>query len=90
MPEEMFPSLAQFGVAGLMGALWVWERLYSRRRERQLSEVHEVILNERQQLQVLVELVRNNTASIERFDRTQTQLVNILERAQHDKHHHAA
>ncbi len=90
MPEEMIPSLAQFGVAGLMGALWVWERFYSRRRERQLTEIHERMMLEREHLQVLIQLVQKNTAAIERFDRTQTQLVNLLEKVNHDKHNRAA
>ncbi len=90
MPEEMIPSLAQFGVAGLMGALWVWERFYSRRRERQLTEIHERMMLEREHLQVLIQLVQKNTAAIERFDRTQTQLVNLLERANHDHQNRAA
>ncbi|MEX0775199.1 MAG: hypothetical protein WD042_05735 [Phycisphaeraceae bacterium] len=79
---DHFDQLTQFGVAGLMGALWVWERLYSRRRERQLSEAHERLTSDREHLAVLVALVQKNTAAIERFDRTQTQLTRLLERMQ--------
>ena len=35
MSPESIEPLTQFGAAGLMGALWIWERLLSRRRERQ-------------------------------------------------------
>ncbi|MCC7193374.1 MAG: hypothetical protein IT444_11385 [Phycisphaeraceae bacterium] len=84
MPAEMMQQLAQFGVAGLMGVLWVWERLHSRRREEQLSEAHERILSERQELHEMVELVRRNIGAIERFEQTQTRLQQLLERM-HDE-----
>lgn len=84
MPAEMMQQLAQFGVAGLMGVLWVWERLHSRKREEQLSEAHERILSERQELHEMVELVRRNIGAIERFEQTQTRLQQLLERM-HDE-----
>lgn len=84
MPTELIQAAAQFGVAGLMGVLWVWERLYSRRREIQLEQAHRLLTAERQELQALIDLVKQNTAAIERFDRTQNQLAELLERIRHD------
>lgn len=84
MPNDIIQAVAQFGVAGLMGVLWLWERTYSRRRERQLEEAHQHLTAERQELQVLIDLVKQNTSAIERFDRTQTQLAELLERIRHD------
>jgi len=84
MPTEMIEPLTQFGVAGLMGVLWLWERLHSRRRERQLSESHERLMGERRELHELVELVRRNTRAIEHFEATQAQLHDLLERM-HDE-----
>jgi hypothetical protein len=43
MPENLLEPLSQFGIAGLMGALWIWERLLSRKRETQLSEAHRAL-----------------------------------------------
>lgn len=80
MPMEGLEALTQFGAAGLMGALWVWERLLSRKREAQLNATHELLMHERQELRVLVRLVRRNTQAIERFDQTQRQLKELLER----------
>lgn len=77
-------ALTQFGVAGLMGALWVWERWLSRRREAQLNAAHETLTHQRQELRVLVRLVRRNTQAIERFDQTQRQIRTLLERM-HDE-----
>ncbi len=90
MPVENLESLPQFGVAGLMGALWVWERIYSRRRENQLTEAHQRLVSDRQHLQVLVKLVQQNTAAVERFDRTQSHLIALLERVRHDLPQQAA
>ena len=40
-------NLTQLGAAGLMGAMWLWERNTSRTRERQIDEAHARILAER-------------------------------------------
>lgn len=75
-----FQTLTQFGVAGLMGALWLWERLYSRKREQQLTEAHQRLITQQLELQTLIELVTRNTAAIERFEQTQQRLADLLER----------
>ena len=80
MDTTVFDSLAQFGVAGLMGALWLWERFYSRKREQQLTEAHRQLTAQQQELRVLTDLVRQNTAAIERFEQTQQRIADLLER----------
>ncbi len=80
MPPEMIEPFTQFGVAGLMGALWVWERLLSRRRERQLTESHEQLTQQRESLRLLMRLVHRNTQTIDRFEQTQQNLKQFLER----------
>lgn len=78
MPIEAVESLTQFGVAGLMGLLWTWERWFSRRRERELSAAHERLIAQREALETLVGLVQRNTEAIERFDSTQQRLNDLL------------
>ena len=80
MPVELVQPLTQFGVAGLMGLLWVWERLMSRKRESQLNEAPHRMIQEHRELSVLVKLVRQNTRAIVRFDQTQMQLKELLEK----------
>jgi hypothetical protein len=80
MPVELVQPLTQFGVAGLMGLLWVWERLMSRKREVQLNEAHHRMMQEHRELSVLVKLVRQNTRAMVRFDQTQMQLKELLEK----------
>ena len=87
---DMLSDFTQFGVAGLMGALWVWERTLSRRREAQLNASHEQIVKQDQELNVLIQLVQRNTEAIERFDRTQKQLWELLEKTNREMARRAA
>jgi hypothetical protein len=69
---------ASFGAAGLMGALWIWERRLSRSREAQLTQTHDRLMAERGQMRLLVNLVRRNTAAMSRLQTTQDQLTRLL------------
>ena len=85
MISESIEPIAQLGAAGVMGAMWLWERLLSRRRESQINQAHERLMREREQFDLLVRLVRRNTRAIERFSRTQEHLKQILERMSHEQ-----
>lgn len=84
MSQEVLEPLSQFGIGGLMGALWVWERWLSRRREQELSQAHERIIQEREAFGELVQLIRQNSHALERFDQTQQQLKTVLENLQNE------
>jgi hypothetical protein len=71
-------QLTSFGVAGLMGAMWLWERRTSRQREQQLDEAHARIVGDRVQLEQLIDVVRQNTEVMSRLCTTQEQLVRGL------------
>ena len=64
---EMLGELTQFGAAGMMGAMWLWERRASATRERQLDEAHERIMSDTRVVEQLVELVRQNTEALTRL-----------------------
>ena len=80
----MLESLTQFGTAGLMGALWVWERHHSRNRERQLSESHRRLMEQDHELGELVRLVRQNTRAMLGFEHAQRKLCDLLESLRHE------
>lgn len=80
----MIEALLEFGVAGLMGVLWMWERAHSRGRERQLSQAHDQIHRRDEKLSVLVRTVRRNTAAMMQFQQTQEHLAKILEALTHE------
>lgn len=81
----MYENLTQFGVAGLMGALWVWERAHSRTRERQITESHDAIMDRDRQHESLLQLVRDNTRALSRFEQTQNRMCQLLENMTHEK-----
>jgi len=90
MSAPILEPLTQFGAAGLMGALWIYERMLSRRREAQLNASHEKLMKQQRELSELVHLVRRNTQALKAFERTQTQLKDTLERIHYDMQHKRA
>jgi hypothetical protein len=77
---QVAPSIDQFtnlSMAGLMGAMWLWERRTSRQREQQLDEAHTRILADRVQLAELIDVVQQNTAAITQL----TKLTSIFNEA---------
>lgn len=81
---EMIDGLAQFGVAGLMGMLWVWERMHSRKRESQITEAHEHLMRQAQELAVLTQLVSQNTEALISFESAQQRMCQLLEDIAHE------
>ncbi len=74
-------QLTSFGVAGLMGAMWLWERRNSQKREQQIDDAHARILGDRVQLDVLMSVVRQNAEAVTRLSATQDQILRQLERS---------
>ena len=78
---EMAPlaELTNLGAAGLMGAMWLWERRTSRQREEQLDEAHARIIGDRVQIDQLITVVRQNAEVLSRLSAAQEQLLRRLE-----------
>ncbi len=74
-------QLTSFGVAGLMGAMWLWERRTSQKREQQIDEAHARIIGDRVQLDQLMAVIRTNAEAISRLCATQEQFLRQLERS---------
>ena len=73
-------TLASLGAAGLMGAMWLWERRTSQKRESQIDDAHARIMADRVQLDVLMGVVRQNAEAVTRLCATQEQLLRQLDR----------
>lgn len=82
---ESIENVTQFGVAGLMGALWLWERIYSRKREQELTQTHQRLTTQQQELHILIDLVNRNTVAIERFEQTQQRVADLIERIEKNR-----
>jgi hypothetical protein len=77
---EALSQLTSLGAAGIMGAMWLWERRSSRTREEQLDEAHARILGDRVQLDQLIEVVRDNAQAMTRLTATVEQLLDTLQK----------
>ena len=73
-------QLTSLGAAGIMGAMWLWERRQSQQRDQQLDEAHVRILGDRVQLDQLIEVVKTNAEAMTRLGTVQDQLVRTLEK----------
>jgi hypothetical protein len=60
-PVSFATTLTQFGVAGLIGWLWLTERRAASERERHLAEAHERLSQERVALDAVLAALRDNT-----------------------------
>ena len=72
-------NVTQFGVAGLMGALWWWERRYSRQREDQLTEAHQALMQQKEHLRALLEALEGNTKVIAEFSAVQEEILRAIQ-----------
>lgn len=68
LDETTLAPLVQFGVAGLMAWMWTSERRAGADRERQLTESHDRLMEQRTQLEALMKLVTENTRAITSLD----------------------
>ena len=77
---DALSQLTSLGAAGIMGAMWLWERRTSGQRDQQLDESHARILGDKVQLDQLIEVVKNNAEAMTRLGTVQDQLIRTLER----------
>ncbi len=77
---DALSQLTSLGAAGIMGAMWLWERRQSQQRDQQLDESHMRILGDRVQLEQLIEVVKSNAEAMTRLGTVQDQLLRTLEK----------
>jgi hypothetical protein len=80
LDPQIASACAQFGAAGLIGWMWLSERRAAVARERQLTEAHERIVQERPQVETLVRIVSENTRALSTLEAGQRSLTAVLER----------
>lgn len=80
MDTELMGALTQFGVAGLICWMWLVERRASAERERQISEAHRAIIEQRDKRDGLIEVVRENTRALAMLEGSQRELTGAIER----------
>ncbi len=80
MESELAGAVAQFGVAGLVAWMWLMERRSAAARERQVCEMHDQLMRERKELDVLVSVVNANTRALTALEAGQRGLSDLLSR----------
>lgn len=86
---SIITDLASLGAAGIMGAMWLWERRASTQRERELTEAHERIRRDEQRLGMLADVVGQTTTAIITFDATQRETNELIKGLLEELHHHS-
>jgi hypothetical protein len=71
-------ALAQFGVAGLVAWMWLSERRGASQREREATEAHRRLMDERSALEAVLETVRSNTRALTALEVVQRELMAAL------------
>lgn len=77
---ELATAAAQFGVAGLVAWMWLTERRWAAGRDKQIAELHERLMNDRLQLNVLVSVVGENTRALAALEAGQRELTAMIGR----------
>ena len=77
---DALTQLTNLGAAGVMGAMWLWERRNSQKRDEQLDDAHTRILGDRVQLEQLIEVVKTNAEALTRLSSLHDQLLRTLDR----------
>lgn len=80
MDAEIMGALSQFGVAGLICWMWLVERRAGAERERQISETHRVLMEQREENNAITEVVRENTRALTALEVGQRELVGVIDR----------
>jgi hypothetical protein len=77
---ELAAAVAQFGTAGLIGWMWLSERRGASERDRQITELHQRIVQERASLDLVVNAVKDNTRALASLEAGQRALLMVFSR----------
>lgn len=75
---ELLAPAAQFGAAGLIALMWLAERRAASERERKLDEAHARLMEQREQLSALLEVVGDNTRAMAALEASQRALQRMV------------
>lgn len=70
--------VGQFGAAGLIAWMWLAERRAAAVREKQLTEVHGRLMLERQETEVLLKALNDNTRALASLESCQRGVLGAL------------
>jgi hypothetical protein len=74
MDPQLATMAAQFGVAGLIGWMWLTERRAAADRDRQLAEAQTMLAQSQKGVEVLLKALDDNTRAIAALEAAQRNL----------------
>lgn len=80
MDTQIAALLAQFGAAGLMGWMWLAERRTAALRDKQLSDLHDRLMQERTNAAALFSVLADNTRALTALEVGQRDVAAAIER----------
>lgn len=78
METEVIGALTQFGVAGMVCAMWLIERRASAKMEQQINETHAKLIGQIDERAALIEVIRENTRALCLLEAGQRGLLDAL------------
>ncbi|MBO6512538.1 MAG: hypothetical protein JJ974_01060 [Phycisphaerales bacterium] len=78
METEVIGALTQFGVAGMVCAMWLIERRASAKMEQQINETHAKLISQIDERAALIEVIRENTRALSMLEAGQRGLLDAL------------
>ena len=81
MDPQLATMAAQFGVAGLIGWMWLTERRAAADRDKQLSEAQAMLVQSQKGMEVLLKALDDNTRAITALESAQRNLADAVARA---------
>src|SRR5262245_34657440 len=78
--SDIATALTQFGVAGLIGWMWLTERRAAAARDKQLAEAHDRLVDARTAVNVLLSALDQNTRALTAIEIGQRRVIDLLER----------
>jgi hypothetical protein len=79
MPDPTLTTIfTQFGMAGLIAWMWLTERRAAAGREKQLTDAHERLMEDRRHVDALLEVVNANTRALSALETGQRELAGLL------------
>lgn len=78
METELLSAFTQFGVAGMVCAMWVIERRASYRREQQVAEAHQELVGHVEERSAMMRVIQDNTRALSLLEAGQRGMVNAL------------
>jgi len=78
METEVLGALTQFGVAGMVCAMWLIERRASAKREQQITEAHTLLIGQGGDRAALIAVIKENTRALSLLEAGQRGLLDAL------------